>query len=96
LGEQLLCKQSVVGHTTRRSFGAHQPEIAMKRKPSAPRNPFVAAALFKKAGSHAKPHKAVRRAQKVALGVVAQGQSMGLLIPRRPFDPARPHHRGSA
>jgi hypothetical protein len=34
------------------------------------RNPFVRLALFKKAGSHRKPFKALRRAQKqVPLGV---------------------------
>jgi hypothetical protein len=34
------------------------------------RNPFVRLALFKKAGSHRKPFKAMRRAQKqVPLGV---------------------------
>ncbi|MDR2195718.1 MAG: hypothetical protein LBE50_03825 [Gallionellaceae bacterium] len=38
-----------------------------KRKPMAPRNPFVAAAKFKKAGAHKKPYKAIRRAEKQAL-----------------------------
>ena len=41
------------------------------RKPSGPRNPFVAAALFKKAGTHAKPDKALRRKAKVLLGRLA-------------------------
>ena len=35
----------------------------------APRNPFVAAALFKKAGTHQKTEKALRRQEKVSLGV---------------------------
>ena len=39
----------------------------MKRKPQAPRNPFVAAARFKKAGAHKKPYKAVRRQAKLVL-----------------------------
>ena len=43
-------------------------------KPSKPiafaRNPFVRLALFKKAGSHRKPNKALRKAQnQVPLGV---------------------------
>lgn len=39
----------------------------MKRKPKIPaaRNPFVALALNRKAGSHRKTNKAVRRAEKV-------------------------------
>ena len=37
----------------------------MKRKMSAPRNPFVAAAMFKKAGAHRKPAKAMRRQDKI-------------------------------
>lgn len=65
----------------------------MKRKPKlAPRNPFVVASLFKKAGAHDKPHKAQRRADKVALEGVAHGQSNRLLPGRREFEPLRPHH----
>lgn len=41
------------------------------RKPSAPRNPFVAAAKFKKAGAHAKTNKALRRLEKVNEGRLA-------------------------
>lgn len=41
------------------------------RKPSGPRNPYVAAALFKKAGTHAKPNKALRRQAKVLQGRLA-------------------------
>lgn len=41
------------------------------RKRSAPRNPFVAAALFKKAGTHAKSNKALRRQEKVLQGRLA-------------------------
>lgn len=44
----------------------------MKRKPSAPRNPYVAVALFKKAGTHGKSEKAVRRAETVMLRRVVQ------------------------
>ena len=39
----------------------------MKRKPVLPRNPFVAAAKFKKAGAHGKSEKALRRAATVEL-----------------------------
>lgn len=54
----------------------------MKRKPTAPRNPFVAAALFKKAGAHDKPNKAKRRAETVTFqrALNSDGQSSGLLI----------------
>ena len=41
------------------------------RKLVAPRNPFVAAAMFKKAGTHAKTHKALRRQEKVLQGRLA-------------------------
>jgi len=37
----------------------------MKRKPAAPRNPFVVAAKFRKAGAHKKSNKALRRQEKV-------------------------------
>lgn len=67
----------------------------MKRKSLAPRNPFVAAAKFRKAGKHDKTEKALRRARKIHLrGSVAQlVKSKGLLIPRlsvqvRPDPPA--------
>lgn len=39
----------------------------MKRKSTAPRNPFVAAAKFKKAGTHRKSNKALRRVDKMSL-----------------------------
>lgn len=39
----------------------------MKRKMAAPRNPFVAAAKFKKAGAHDKTEKALRRALRMEL-----------------------------
>lgn len=66
----------------------------MHRKPTlAPRNPLVAASMFKKAGAHTKSHKAIRRADKVSLGVVAHGQSIRLLTGRREFEPLRPHQR---
>lgn len=41
------------------------------RKRSAPRNPFVAVALFKKAGTHAKSSKSQRRQEKVLQGRLA-------------------------
>lgn len=45
----------------------------MNRKPKlAPRNPLVAPSMFRKAGTHGKPYKALRRAEKVVLGGVAQ------------------------
>jgi len=37
----------------------------MKQKPSPPRNPFVAAAKFRKAGAHKKSNKALRRSDKM-------------------------------
>lgn len=97
LGEHLLCKQAVIGSipiasTISAPIRCTNGEFAMKRKPLAPRNPFGAAALLKKAGSHAKPYKAVRRSKNVAhCRVVAQGQN-GLLPRRREFDPLRPDH----
>lgn len=39
----------------------------MKRKPLAPRNPFVAVAIVKKAGAHSKTNKARRRVEKMKL-----------------------------
>ena len=51
----------------------------MKRKPKplATRNPFVVLAMKRKAGSHRKPNKAIRRAEKVNThGDVAQRQSI--------------------
>lgn len=66
----------------------------MNRKPKlAPRNPHVVVSLFKKAGKHTKPHKAQRRADKMALEGVAHGQSIRLLPGRREFEPLRPHHQ---
>ena len=49
-------------------------KMKLKLKPIAtPRNPFVKLALFKKAGSHAKSHKALRRQEKIKLyGTLAQ------------------------
>lgn len=64
----------------------------MNRKPKlAPRNPLVATSMFRKAGTHDKPYKTQRRADKVVLGRVAHGQSSGLLILRREFEPLRAH-----
>jgi hypothetical protein len=40
-------------------------ENDMKRKSTAPRNPFVAAAKFRKAGAHQKSNKALRRQEKM-------------------------------
>lgn len=67
----------------------------MKRKTTVtlkspgPRNPFVAASLFKKAGSHRKTEKSIRRREKVETGLVAQGESNRLLTGRPRFDPER-------
>lgn len=51
----------------------------MKQKPTVPRNPWVVAAKFRKAGAHAKPEKALRRAAKMELlqecGVIAAQQA---------------------
>lgn len=55
----------------------------MKRKPKplATRNPFVVLAMKRKAGSHRKPNKAIRRAEKVNLyGDVAQCKSIWLWV----------------
>ncbi len=41
------------------------------RKLVAPRNPFVAAAMFRKAGTHTKPRKALRRQEKIMQGRLA-------------------------
>ena len=53
------------------------------RKRSAPRNPFVAAALFKKAGTHAKSNKALRRHEKVLQGRLAHlaEQAFNRMVP---------------
>lgn len=51
-----------------------------KRKRMAPRNPYVAAAKFRKAGSHAKDKKALRREDKMKTqGCVAEWQGSRLL-----------------
>jgi len=42
-------------------------KIKLKLPAPKPRNPLVAAALQRKAGSHQKPAAAVRRAEKMAL-----------------------------
>ena len=42
------------------------------KKNLAPRNPFVALAKFRKAGSHTKPTKSLRRQDKQALGKTAK------------------------
>lgn len=55
----------------------------MKRKPKAShkmpaaRNPFVALAVFRKAGSHRKAEKALRRQDKVLLGSQLSGRASG-------------------
>lgn len=61
----------------------------MTLKSPPPRNPFVAAALFRKAGSDRKSNKAIRRQEKVITGLVAQGESNWLLTSRPRFDPER-------
>ena len=67
----------------------HKPKSTHKMR--APRNPFVAAALFKKAGTHRKPEKALRRQEKVLIGSAAQRQSIRLLTDRFEFDSRRTH-----
>lgn len=56
----------------------------MKRKMSAPRNPFVVTAKFKKAGAHRKPNKALRRAAHVAVE-----REAGREARHRTFNPAK-------
>lgn len=49
-----------------------------------PRNPLVAAALFRKAGKHGKPFKAERHEEKVKLnGLLAERQGTWLLTRSR-------------
>ena len=58
-------------------------KIDVKRKSTAPRNPYVAAARFKKAGAHRKTTKALRRADKMDIqGCSSNGQSKKFLISR--------------
>lgn len=45
----------------------------MKRKPTAPRNPLVAVAKFRRAGAHGKSVKALRRAAKTDLQKCGNG-----------------------
>ena len=52
----------------------------MKRKMQAPRNPFVAAARFKKAGAHGKTVKAKRRA-----GRMEMRREYGVMAAQHPF-----------
>jgi hypothetical protein len=61
----------------------------MKRKPKlAPRNPLVAASLFRKAGSHDKPFKAKRRADKMDLMACSSaGRARGFYPLGREFEP---------
>lgn len=61
------------------------------RKSLAPRNPFVAVAIMKKAGSHRKSNKALRREQQI--GLAAQRQSIRLLTDRPQFDSGQAHHQ---
>lgn len=54
----------------------------MKQKPQvlkipAARNPFVALAIFKKAGSHRKTEKALRRQETMRLGSQLSGRASG-------------------
>lgn len=63
----------------------------MKRKISAPRNHFVAAAKFRKAGVHGRRHKAMRRAEKMADGELARRSSIRLLTDRQGFDSLTPY-----
>jgi hypothetical protein len=47
--------------------GLDKERKIMKQSKLAPRNPLVAVALFKKAGEHRKPGKALRRQDKMSL-----------------------------
>lgn len=75
----------------------------MKRKhsvvlkaPSA-RNPFVAAAHFKKAGAHRKSEKALRRQEKVHTGSVAQMDESNRFLPGRcEFDARQVHQKNAS
>lgn len=50
-----------------------------------PRNPYVAPALFRKAGAHQKPFKTERRAEKVALmKVIKASRSSDVSVSRNP------------
>lgn len=63
----------------------------MKRKRLAPRNPFVAAAKFRKAGAHGKSEKALRRVGKIEMGMLARRSSSRLLTDRQGFDSLTSH-----
>ena len=72
----------------------------MKRKPSAPakRNPFVLLAvrgMQRKAGSHSKPEKVLRREEKVNLmrGFSSVGRASGFYPERPEFDPRSPYQK---
>ena len=52
----------------------------MKRKTVAPRNPYVAAAKFRKAGVHAKTEKALRRAARIEVQ-----RECGVMAAQYPF-----------
>lgn len=78
-------------------------EIFMKRKRSmvlkapSPRNPFVAVALFKKAGAHRKSEKALRRQEKVHTGSVAQMDESNRFLPGRcEFDARQVHQKNAS
>ena len=80
-------------HAPRSSISSTTSGCPMKRKPKplATRNPFVVLAMKRKAGSHRKPNKAIRRAEKVNLyGDVAQCKSIWLLTDRQGFDSLHP------
>lgn len=55
----------------------------MKRKPSAPRNPYVAVARMKKAGAHRKSNKALRRAENMKVRECSSDGSSNRLLPGR-------------
>ena len=62
------------------------------RKTPGQRNPFVAAALFKKAGSHRTPDKALRRQANMDMVSVAQREQRILLPDRIQFGSAQTNH----
>lgn len=66
-----------------RPFLKGESKMKVKLKPTAaPRNPFVKLAMFKKAGSHKKSNKALRRLQKMRdRGEAVSQQTFNLPVP---------------
>lgn len=77
----LLQSINIKAQVSNNGTNQHQGVVIMKRKSMAPRNPFVAAARFRKAGEHRKSKKALRRAARMAMqqGALAEWQGSRLL-----------------